>query len=611
MQASGEESNPDELNYPLPSVLSFTKHKKEWDANLRNTAINFTYNVEQLAIRSSIFKCFSPMTWTPDLDTIIGSIPDHREHVKVFLELIQNRQTSNSFGIVTKFWLSNLQQNPKQRRPSQHMMDVFTVNEDGDIDLWSATAGDESLQTQTWQYVLLSARITKRNILLSEPRGTDFSSLWISCHVYHITGGECPRNMNATEVRELTELFHMPAERISVLKICMASVFLQIDTPVKNILGDEHSVILTANQMETVIAADVGIFYYIEGPPGSGKTYLALYLCRKYSNYLYICTTDAFKEFLIYQGLAESRIVVMKRSKDLRIIARKNKLSQIECCIIDDCHNVSFSKKVWLKLFSSVSSCKCVIFGDSRYQYFKDDSKFYNALDYMNLYCRGHNLHLTYKTLVDVHRNTKKIVSFIKANYDRDPKYPDHKLISSSHPEEGDDVEIRYFKDVFSREGRNSLFDFVESLTYPTIDQRKLPVPYQPRDIAILIDTKHQKRDKKKLQETFSQRLIDISVHDASTFPVRGYTIDTLDNFLGLDRKVCVLIAGKGVRQSREQIGRSLANPRYRTFVSSRAISRMIFVVQSKLDTELMSSFNFVKPPVSHYYYYYYYCCYN
>ena len=100
----------------------------------------------------------------------------------------------------------------------------------------------------------------------------------------------------------------------------------------------------------------------------------------------------------------------------------------------------------------------------------------------------------------------------------------------------------------------------------------------------------------KHFRSYLEKRQMPGTVHDAGTFPVVGYTVDYLENFVGFDRRVCILLCSGSV-YSTEEHGCSIANPRYRAFVASRGISRVIFVTNSMLRRSIAECFQMDKPP--------------
>ncbi len=113
---------------------------------------------------------------------------------------------------------------------------------------------------------------------------------------------------------------------------------------------------------------------------------------------------------------------------------------------------------------------------------------------------------------------------------------------------------------------------------------------YTPQDIAVLIDTAEPDHDVEQCCQILKKYTPDVNVHSAKTFPRTGIVVDYLDSFHGLDARVVfyVLSSQRMMKQDNDNriLQRSIHNPRYLTFLASRAIHKAVFLVPI-LDAEI------------------------
>ena len=222
------------------------------------------------------------------------------------------------------------------------------------------------------------------------------------------------------------------------------------------------------------------------------------------------------------------------------------------------------------------------IFADSRYQNYLSTNTV-SLRKCIGDLCEPKNN--PFHVLHDIHRNTRKIVSFLVAcigDHDEESK----NTFSCSSKVDGDDIEIRTMNNILERSSENELIELAKSILTKEekTDNDHL---YEPKDVAILLDTDNSVKDAEKLMCLFQRFAPDIQVHSAGVFPVTGLTVDTLDNFVGFDRQVCICVSSHSIWNVFRKRARDIRNPKYRTFIASRGISKVIFVTSTSIDIRL------------------------
>ena len=345
----------------------------------------------------------------------------------------------------------------------------------------------------------------------------------------------------------------------------------------KNRFEDAVCHYLTASQMHDVLACSMEKFNLIKGPPGSGKTILALSVCDRHlsPDVGYICTTVPLFKFIKNQKKCQCFLV--STESELQDLISGNHLKDLKALIVDDVHNLSCSKIAWLSLFNcvvSIHSLHLFLFGDHQMQNYKYHEQSQQVSDHMWGFCRSKGIEPFVHSLSHIHRNSRKIVSFLKSTASEDV---DLQAITCSHNKSGDDVEIRCCTNLRSRAETNGIYQLVRDI----ICNKDREYQYEPEDIAILVDTADSSEYAAQLLEIMKHAPVDIIAHDAGRYPVEGIVIDTLDNYSGLDARLCIII-------TREPIGtfhlNSLDNPRYKAYCASRAIDRVVFVTDTGMD---------------------------
>ena len=184
-----------------------------------------------------------------------------------------------------------------------------------------------------------------------------------------------------------------------------------------------------------------------------------------------------------------------------------------------------------------------------------------------------------------VHRNTKLVASFLSTVLYKE----DIKCLNNL---DGDDVDVLEAEEPFDDSQDNPLIQNILQVLEPTDSEYR----YAPQDIAVLIDTDNLKQDLKQCRQILRNYITGITLHSATTFPRTGIVVDCLDSFHGLDAGVCFYILSSRRLKKPDTVDRSpcrsIYNPKYLTFLASRAIYRAVFVVP-KLDPDVFKEMGF------------------
>lgn len=512
--------------------LTWTENKHNWKENLSEKFIDITEYINDFTNESTVLRTSYPLNFTPHKETLLTRHKHLKDFEKAIASIEQVNGEVKGFGIVSPKWLSNIDPQNQIHTPQHQVMDVFVMNETGAIHFWTiinhksdSKAEVMHVESVAWEYLFLCGRITKRALLNCDQtfyRG----DITVQCHLYNLRSGVCRRSKP-----KLTIHVHDQSSHFQALRARLSAALFKQTSHVKNRLGCERGVYLTGQQMRNVMFSDSNTFNYIEGAPGSGKTYLALHVCSRFEikEVGYVCTTVPFEAYLLFQHKCHP--IFTKDESDLIRHIKDGRFNHFRCIVLDDVHNLPCSSETWHKLFQVVINhrgMQMFIFEDNRHQCFKEHKKAASPKKCLDNFCEEHNIAYFSKPMSDIHRNTKKVVSFISSCFD-DDKGTSTVALNCTHENEGDDVEILEVNNYTESSPTNGIVRVVRYLmSENNSSENNL---YEPSDIAILIDTKHTQKDVGTIKSIFKEHYPEIPIQEANIFPVTGLTIDTLDNF--------------------------------------------------------------------------------
>ncbi len=561
---SYENSNP-EVDFSSCQRLNWSENKKDWQ----------TYaNIKEVKTDDSVSSCpiltpAQPMKITPDRDSLRYLFASDKDMEEAFSAVKTN---DPGCAIVCRTWLFHIQLPDvydTDTLPTGHICDILTVTDGGRLSFWvveNSFDGDGQLE-----YLMNTGRMLKFEIA-QKGEDDDLSNLCIDCRLFSLTTSANLGNTMRLKLRECQDiqmhLQHMCQEgvKFELLRKALYKVILTKDSPMKRCAGDYASVTLSEQQAE-VLMHKVKV-NYIMGPAGSGKSLTAACLYKLYGkeNSVYICTTKAFLEHLKYN---RCRGTLVLNDQDLLMEIKSGTFKDKICVIIDDCHNFMCTRLSMKKLFEILkrqADMSLFVFADNDYQSF--DRKRQRAIHdcILCLTLEMFNQVPLNLPLTDIYRNTRKVVAFVQAAIqDIHDGYP---RIQCANTENGRGVECIKMSNIWDETPENDLVVYLRSL--------HLFENYSPTELAVLLDFSYTPEEIQLCKQIIAEHIPSISVQSAAIFPRIGVTVDSVDNFLGLDATVCVFILSNtpkkcetshSVRTSFQRgmadCGKGIHNPRY------------------------------------------------
>ncbi len=577
-------------DFSILQKLDWSTNKKDWETYVHGE----TPTIETVVNSCSLWKPTTPMNVTPDKTTLEQWFASLENLEKTF-SAVDTKEPG--FALACKTWTFHIPDRERDMQPPGHICDILTVSGKGRVCLW-VICSECNAQFITYQkeYLLVTGRMIKYQ-LIHGAGCEDLSDLCIECRLF------CPN----TEAQKLDALSSEMAESLEMQKyiwnFChhgikfeslqrgLAWIVLSKESPLKGPVGKQTSITLSAQQ--------VGVLFnkyrvnYISGPAGSGKSYTAALLCQMYGkdNSVYICTTTEFLEYLKYSGYPG--ILVQKDKhlvREIKIGTFQNK----QCIIIDDSHNFACTKLSMKKLFKLLNGNRQMslfVFADNNYQSFdkKRQQAMRNCIRDLSLQILETEPHYGYLTAI--HRNTKKVVSFVQSAIQ--DSFEDCLDIECHNMEIGEGIECIKMTNIWVHGQDNDLVMYVRNICQAET--------YNFTDIAVLLDPSYRSDQIEECRSILKNHIPDSGIQSARVFPRTGVVVDSVTSFLGLDAPVCVFILRchktksflKGTfKRALTEPNTSLCNPRFKVFMASRATHKAVFVVP-RMDAEIAKELKF------------------
>ncbi len=564
----------DKVDYSSYQTLDWTSNKKDWEKDL---TVKEHQEIDEILASCNMLKPQLPMTVTPEREQLQYMFQSENDMNHVLATCNTGRNV-RGFVIACKSWRSIVSNNKRVERPEGHICDILTVSEDGRIHFWVVIADvDETNSLQVMEYLMITGRMMKYRLVQNWCQGA--RQLFIRC------GLSSPVAWTLTSAEAESEEMQNHLDRFTcnksvnfkALQRALATVILSRESPLTRCVSDQASILLSAKQAEVLMHR--GKVNYIQGSAGSGKSWIAVELYRMHGgdNSVYICTTETFLEFLRYNKVSGTLI---HSHRDLITEIRTGTFDNKTCIIIDDSHNFSCSESSMEQLFRLLKDNRemaLFVFADNDYQSFdrvrqKEMSKYIHALT-----CQVLGDEPVSTRLREIYRNTRKVVSFIQSAVQgiQDSHYE----IECAHIENGDGIECIKMGDILVNTPENDLVEYLLSVL----------LTRHPPDIALFLDNSHL-AEISQCRSLLGEQMPEIRFQSAADFPRTGIIVDSVDSFLGLDASLCIFIMHSASGQTKS--GRSLANPRYRVFLASRATHKAVFVV-AQIDAYLVQQMKF------------------
>ena len=316
-------------------------------------------------------------------------------------------------------------------------------------------------------------------------------------------------------------------------------------------------------------------FTMITGPPGSGKTTMTMCLCRYFAdqpynmNVLFVTNRRGTQGLMDNQGIC--RTILTKTEQDVEEIYNAVRGDQgFGCIILDDVQNMPPSDS-WTRMFTTLrdrdEKCFTFMFEDTHFQMFNTEQQERQFNVTWNSFKEDSRVTHTDITLVDVHRNSKVITSYIKGNLST----ADNKHINPMSKAPGDAVSMRHTPDIMEPGPGNPLVCHLRDLLEGDLSS----FPYVPSDIAVLVCGEPDQPD---VVGTLITILRDNDMEIYSVENHTGIAVDMVVNFSGLETKVVLCIA-----PDKNAVDRLQGSNNLRVFIASRARFRLDFLIPSPM----------------------------
>ncbi len=578
---SRTETTDDHKAQLVESPVEFsTIHELNWDTNKVNwqgTLEKATLSPKEVIDSCDIWEASLPMQMTPDRDSLKHLFPSETECFEALRKL--ETQTPG-FGIASKSWGSLLPRLGNLQRPPNHLCDILTVAKPDCFDqpqpmtcLWVivSSSTDQIIQRQI-EYMFIVGRAIKHQL---SKQDEEIPNLAIQCLLH----SSCAED-NATIQNTIQKLGiqHMQQflcsafndmHSFDAIRRCIALLLLSQESPMKTSAGNQLSVKLSAQQAKALLNIKSRKVSYISSAPGTGKTLCGLALYRDFgkTRSVYISPTEPLLQYLKYNG-CEATLV--RNDKELYHQIKCGTFDNKMCVIIDESHRLRCSKAYLRDLFMLMKEHKTrlFVFADNAYQSFDRENQ-QQIQTYIYELSREVWERPPYEPILsEIYRNTRKVVSFLQhAMGDPDSDSDDVLDIACGNPHEGDGIQCIAMENLLDNSGDNNLVQYL----HPLLDSR-----YQATDVALLLDSGYTDDAIRAIHLILQRYLPRVTTQSATTFPREGIVVDRVERFAGLDATLCIflLCVGTGTNQDA-----TIANPRYRLYLASRATHKAVFIV--------------------------------
>ncbi len=555
--------------------LDWTDNTKDWRKYVNIKELK----ADDIMVPCPMWEPMQPMNIIPN-EQSIRYLFDCENDVAEVLSTVDTKEPG--CAVVCRTWRFHISDvNITDDLPPGHICDILTVTDTGRLSFWVVVSSldDDKFHSQM-DYLMTTGRMLKYQIV-QKGKSDDLSNLWIECRLLPLTASHSTEKAVKRRLSESqniqAHLCHLFKDGVDfqLLQRALTTLILTKQSPLKRCISEHTSITLSVQQAEVLMhKAKVS---YITGPAGSGKSYTGAFLHNMYGRErsVYICTTNAFLEYLKFSGC--TGILVLGDQDLLREIKSGTFENKI-CIVIDDCHKFTCTRNSMKKLFQVLKKNRDLslfVFADNDYQSF--DRKRQQAMQDCILELTRSVLkdmpqicHLT-----DIYRNTRKVVSFLQAAI-QDVRGGQN-IIECANMENGEGVECI------------PMYCFASYLHTLFLFEN-----YRQSEVAILFDsafTPFIQEFKLSIAEHFSE----VIFQSADVFPRTGVIVDSVDSFFGLDASVCVFILSNTEKKSVHPLRRifrgrkakcemNMYNPRYEVFLASRAVYKAVFVVEELHD---------------------------
>ncbi len=561
--------------------LKWDQNKRDWRTIVKDS----DQSDDNCVISCDIWKPSSPMTVTPGKEALKylfrsdGECNETIEHVKTKVP---------GFAIVHRSWLSFLPEVDVESWPASHLCDILTVTEDNDVCLWVIVSDSrkEVIETQL-KYMLTVGRTIKHQVLDQTNRGPN---LTVRCKLYstHLAAYEWPENEPKHLMIQKTQEMLYPKihekGKFEGLQKAIAFLILSKGT-LSTCVGEQISMRLSQEEARTLL--DRKKVTYISSPPGTGKTACGISLCMertgedKEQKSVYICPTWPLFQYVGHNGCNG---LLINTDDELCDHIMRGTFAHTKCVVIDESHNLQWSRDTWKKLFMLLKKnwdMFLFIFADNEYQCLDSQKSSEVALWIKDLSGELFGISpFPEKPFRKIYRNTRKVVSFLQHSVDDTGRMD----VTCANHWDGDGIHCITMSNIWSNGPESSLVKYLRPLLIHS--SSSLKAKYKATDVAVLLDIGYTDDKIDAIRQILRDQIPRITTHGCDKFPRDGIVVDRIESFFGLDAGLCIFLLSPDGTQ------RITHDTHYRVFLASRATQQAIFVV-CKIDSAFAESMKF------------------
>ncbi len=567
--------------------LNWDQNKKNWQEILGEERMS----TEKVIDMCDIWQPRLPMQMTPGSDSIKPLFPSDRE----CMETIGKVETQTpGFAIASKSWMSLLPQ-LAIRRPPMHLCDILTIAKGEGLEkptkpnivFWVivSSSTEQTVQRQI-EYMFIVGRAIKHQ-LSRQDRTVPAPAIRCMLHSIHeednVRIANAMREVGIQNMQDFLWSVFSDTDSFDGIQRCIALLLQSQTSPISICASNQLSVALSAHYAKLLLEIKSNVCYVSFGP-GSGKTLYGLALYRDFGKErsVYISPTEPLLHYLRYNGCDAT---LVRNDEDLHRRMQSGTFENKMCVIIDGSHQLRCSKTSLRDLFILMKTRQMRLFvlADNVhdvYQSFERENQLQFAQYIFELSLDVWNKAPTFQSFIDIFRSTRKIVSFLHhamGDPDSDGKY--ERYITRGYAF-GDGVQCIAMQNLTDNRSDNALIQYL----CPLLDSR-----YQVTEVAVLLDSGYTDDDINNIRYILQTHLPRVSTHSSSVFPREGIIVDRVDSFSGLDAALCIFLLSPEAGTDQEA---TLANPRYRVYLASRATHKAVFVVP-KITAEVVQHLKF------------------
>ncbi len=575
-----------EIEWQLENKIAWTTHKKNWQQYVGlDPDSSLESHIRKYAPSSPIFMPSDPIIFSPSY--MLKTLMDESDRNRMIEAMRAKLDSPRAFAIVSPSWLNHIGKEERFKRPSNHVVDILVVTENGSIYLWTIVECVGTADSDQRAYMLITGRLTKFLLLKDQMERFD---LRVDCYLYNLQSN----NVEEPQLQQHTKSLFVNNIDFRLIQETLAQAIATKETYLRNVTGEACGYKLSAEQWRIADKINRAPVMLVSGPPGSGKTLLCSHFLQEkgtMTQCIYVCTNYALAAFMRSQNI--SSVQVVQTDAELSEMIKRGKFNDKTCITFDDVHRLSCSDQTvtcLLSLTKNHPDVRLYVFCDNKFQCFDKIKHSFPIV--LERCCQRMGVELSSHCLTEIHRNTRRIMSFLSAVSFKGE-------IKCLHKWEGDDVEVLTAENPLDDSPDNPVIQNILHVLGYTNNEKACRLRYTAQDIAVLIDTDNPEQDAQYFQQILRNYIPDVQVHSAEAYPRKGIVVDTLNSFHGLDAGVCFYVLsydkvkGKGFFQKLfTDICRSIYNPKYLAFLASRAIYKAVFFVP-RLDVKVFREMHF------------------